>query len=56
MRSAERILPRLTTYTHEHLWSSSHRPRFITPASPEQSVLLGLSVLADHAAQEGKVP
>jgi len=56
MRSAESILPRLTTYTHEHLWSSSHRPRFITPASPEQSVLLGLSVLADHAAQEGKVP
>ena len=55
MRSAETILPRLTTYVHAHLWSSSHRPRFIAPASPEQSVLLGLSVLANKAAHEGKL-
>jgi len=55
MRSAETILPRLTTYANEHLWSSSYRPRFTTPASPEHSVLLGLSVLAAQAAQERKL-
>jgi glucokinase len=55
MRSAETILPRLTTYVHEHLWSSSHHPRFVTPVSPEYSVLLGLSVLADQAARDRAV-
>jgi glucokinase len=54
MRSAEKILPRLTEYVGEHLWSSSHRPQLLTPAAPEHSVLLGLSVLASEAAQGGK--
>ncbi|MFF1632516.1 ROK family protein [Leifsonia sp. NPDC058248] len=43
MRSAEFVLPRLTTLVHEHLWSSSYRPPLVTPAAPEHSVLLGLS-------------
>jgi glucokinase len=49
MRSADVILPPLREYVHTHLWSSSHRPAFVTPSTPEYSVLLGLSALAEHA-------
>lgn len=51
MRSAEAILPDLTTYVHTHLWSSSYRPCFVTPEVPEHSVLLGLSALCDRTAK-----
>ncbi|NEN07909.1 ROK family protein [Diaminobutyricibacter tongyongensis] len=58
MRSADVILPPLADYVHAHLWSSSHRPAFVTPSAPEYSVLLGLSALAvnpgDHAATHRK--
>lgn len=49
MRSAHVILPQLVEYVDAHLWSSSHRPAFVTPSAPEHSVLLGLSALAEHA-------
>lgn len=51
MRSADAILPALTTYVDEHLWSSSHRPRFVTSTVPEHSVLIGLSAACDDDAQ-----
>ncbi len=58
MRSADAILPPLADYVDAHLWSSSHRPVLVTPATPEYSVLLGLSALAeqagDHAANHRK--
>lgn len=46
MRSTDVILPALTDHVRSHLWSSSHRPAFVTPSAPEHSVLLGLSALA----------
>lgn len=49
MRSSDAILPKLVEYVDTHLWSSSHRPSFVTPSAPEHSVLLGLSALAEHA-------
>jgi glucokinase len=49
LRSADVILPPLEAYVDAHLWSSSHRPDFVTPSAPESSVLLGLSALAEHA-------
>ncbi len=48
MRSADAILPALSEYVGSHLWSSSHRPAFVTPSTPEFSVLLGLSALAER--------
>ena len=48
MRSAAAILTPLAGYVDAHLWSSSHRPAFVTPDTPEHSVLLGLSALAGH--------
>lgn len=50
MRSASTLLPRLTSYVHSHLWSSSFRPQLVTPSAPENSVLLGLSALASRNA------
>jgi glucokinase len=47
MRSADVILPQLTAYVHDHLWSSSFRPPLVTPSAPDHSVLLGLSALCD---------
>lgn len=46
MRAADRLLAPLTTWVHEHLWSSSHRPELRTPTQPDRSVLLGLDALA----------
>lgn len=46
MRAADVVLPRLESYVHAHLWSSSHRPAFVVPTAPEHSVLLGLAALA----------
>jgi glucokinase len=54
MRSADALLPRLEAAAVAHLWPSAHRPRFVTPAGPEHSVLLGLSVLATQAAEENR--
>lgn len=51
MRSASVILPPLTTYIHDHLWSSSYRPRVITPNAPEHSVLLGLSAMCSEGGE-----
>ncbi|WP_457101321.1 ROK family protein [Microbacterium sp. P5_E9] len=56
MRSTDLILPALSDYVHAHLWSSSHRPRFVTPAAPEHSVLLGLSALAGHIGDRTALP
>ncbi|MFD4421116.1 ROK family protein [Agromyces sp. NPDC058484] len=46
MRSGDVVLPALVDYVHEHLWSSSFRPSFVTPEEPALSVLRGLAVLA----------
>lgn len=54
LRSADVVLPALIEYVHAHLWSSSSRPDFVTPSSPEHSVLLGLSALAAHARDDGE--
>jgi glucokinase len=58
MRSTDVILPALSDHVRSHLWSSSHRPAFVTPSVPEHSVLLGLSALAgpigDRAALQRK--
>ncbi|MFF1572706.1 ROK family protein [Leifsonia sp. NPDC058292] len=51
MRSADILLPRLTRYVHDHLWSSSFRPPLLTPDAPEHSVLLGLSAAAPRKDQ-----
>lgn len=48
LQSADRVLPGLTQYVHKRLWSSSHRPPFISPDRPELSVLRGLGALADR--------
>ena len=47
MRSSHAVLTTLTAYVDAHLWSSSFRPDFVTPSTPQHSVLLGLSALAD---------
>lgn len=46
--SAEVVLPALTAYVHQRLWSSSHRPPLISPDQPELSVLRGLGALTDQ--------
>jgi hypothetical protein len=56
MRSTDVILPALSDYVNAHLWSSSRRPRFVTPAAPEHSVLLGLSALAGHIGDRTALP
>ena len=48
MRSADVILPALMMYVDEHLWSSSHRPRFAASTVPEYSVLIGLSAACNN--------
>ncbi len=50
LRSRELVLPALADHVQEHLWSSSFRPRFVTPAEPARSVLRGLAVLALESA------
>lgn len=50
LRSRDVVLPALTAYVDEHLWSSSFRPRFVTPEEPARSVLRGLAVLALESA------
>ncbi|MET0860132.1 MAG: ROK family protein [Microbacterium sp.] len=52
MRSSDVVLPALTAYVNEHLWSSAHRPDVVTPANPELSVLRGLSVIARNATDQ----
>ncbi|MET0843641.1 MAG: ROK family protein [Mycetocola sp.] len=52
MRSSDVVLPALTAWVNEHLWSSAHRPDFVTPANPELSVLRGLSVIARNATDQ----
>jgi len=56
MRARDTVLPALISYVHEHLWSSSLRPRFVTPDEPELSVLRGLAVLALDPATQKEVP
>ncbi|SDT00774.1 ROK family protein [Microlunatus soli] len=51
LRSVDRVLPALTHYVHQRLWSSSHRPPLISPERPEWSVLRGLGALADRIEQ-----
>ena len=46
LRARDVVLPALAEYVHEHLWSSSFRPRFVTPDEPELSVLRGLAAIA----------
>ena len=46
MRAKDALLPQLEGYVGAHLWSSSHRPRFVSPQLPELSVLRGLAVIA----------
>lgn len=50
MRARDVVLPALAGYVREHLWSSSFRPRFVTPDEPELSVLRGLAALALDSA------
>jgi glucokinase len=50
MRARDTVLPALAEYVQEHLWSSSFRPRFVTPDEPELSVLRGLAALALDSA------
>ncbi|WP_022891545.1 ROK family protein [Agromyces subbeticus] len=50
MRSRDVVLPALVEYVHEHLWSSSFRPAFVTPEAPALSVLRGLAALALDSA------
>lgn len=54
MRAADRLLAPLTTWVHEHLWSSSHRPELRTPTQPDRSVLLGLDALATATEQRSR--
>lgn len=56
MRAADVVLPRLESYVHAHLWSSSHRPAFVVPTAPEHSVLLGLSALAEGLNDQQSAP
>lgn len=56
MRSRETLLPTLRALVHEHLWSSSFRPRFVTPDEPALSVLRGLAALALESAPTGSAP
>lgn len=49
LRAGATVAGPIEAYVTEHLWTSSHRPRFVLPDRPEISVLRGLSVLAaDH--------
>ncbi len=50
LRSREVVLPAVVDYVHEHLWSSSFRPTFVTPEEPSLSVLRGLAVIALDSA------
>lgn len=50
MRARDVVLPALAEYVHGHLWSSSFRPRFVTPDEPELSVLRGLAAIALDSA------
>ncbi len=52
MRSGTLVLPALVEYVHGHLWSSAHRPAFVTPERPEHSVLRGLARLAVDTRNE----
>jgi glucokinase len=46
MRAGAAVAAPIEAYVREHLWTSSHRPAFVTPDRPDLSVLRGLSVLA----------
>ncbi|MEU6249566.1 ROK family protein [Glycomyces sp. NPDC047010] len=46
MRAGDAVAAPVASYVREHLWTSSHRPRFTVPDRPDLSVLRGLSVLA----------
>lgn len=54
MRSADVILPALRERVHADLWSSSFRPRFVTPDDPSTSVLRGLAALAHDLDSKGR--
>ncbi|GLZ78208.1 glucokinase [Actinorhabdospora filicis] len=53
MRAGTAVAAPIEDYVAAHLWTSSHRPRFVLPERPELSVLRGLSVLA---AGHGNTP
>lgn len=54
MRAGDVILPALRDRVHADLWSSSFRPRFVSPDDPSTSVLRGLAALAsDQQAKDG---
>lgn len=44
---ADKLLSRIKNYVHTHLWSSSHRPKIVTPKKPQLSVLRGLASLPE---------
>lgn len=46
MRAGDLLLPRFQEYADAYLWSSSYRPRFVTPERPDLSVLRGLAAIA----------
>lgn len=48
MKSADRILPRLTNYVHKFAWAPWGKVRFAAAANPELSVLLGVSFLLEN--------
>lgn len=46
--AADRLVPRMSAYLDQHLWSSSHRPTIVVPDDPQSSVLRGLAALVAH--------
>jgi glucokinase len=53
MHSSDRIAPPIMDFVSRHLWSFAPRPRFAVSTEPQLSVLLGLSVLATAAGENG---
>lgn len=50
-RAADLVAPALQSYLDDHLWSSIPRPSLRVSTDPEWSVLRGLAVLAQEAAE-----
>ncbi|MBG6057211.1 glucokinase [Cryobacterium sp. MP_M5] len=54
MKAKDLLLPRLTQYVREHLWSSSYRPPILVPDHPQLSVMRGLASLESLPPKERK--
>lgn len=54
VRAADRIVPSMTAYLDQHLWSSSHRPAIVVPTDPQSSVLRGLAALVAHPRERNE--